>query len=123
MLLMARLLGMIKERQNKTTGLPEWAFIYMMDGLPASKILDGRNWDELLHGDHPAELQQAVEREVTKRIEADFKHIDKKNELLLGYQQMALDRFQQAGEDDQDPGYQLLRTMNDPVRSIIGIPA
>lgn len=122
-LLVARLLGMVKERQNRTTGLPEWAFIYLVDGLPTSKVLQGRNWDEVLHGEHGSDLYQAIEREVGKRLEADFKHIDKKHELLSAYQQLARARFDEAGQDDQDPDYQLLHGMNGQVRSIIGMPA
>lgn len=122
-LLVARLLGMIKERQNRTSGLMEWAFIYMANGLPASKILTGKNWNDVLHGDHPAELQSAIEREVTKRIDADFKHIDKKGELLLGYQGIVIARFNEAGEDDQDQEFLALSAMQAPTRAIIGLPA
>jgi hypothetical protein len=123
MLLVARLMGMVKERQNRTTGLPEWAFIYQVDGLPTSKVLHGSTWDEVLHGEHPAELEQGVEREVNRRIEAEFKHVDRKNELLSAYKQFASERFVAAGEDDQDPAYMLLHSMNGPVRSIIGLAA
>jgi hypothetical protein len=122
-LLVARLLGMVKERQNRTTGLAQWVFVYLVDGLPTSKVLEGRNWDEVLHGDHAPDLQQAIEREVTKRLDAEFKHIDKKNDLLSAYQQLARARFDEAGQDDQDPTYLLLHSMNGQVRSIIGIPA
>jgi hypothetical protein len=122
-LLAARLLGRIKERQNKTSGLMEWAFIYMANGLPAAKILSGKCWHDVLHGDHPAELQTAIEREVTKRIDTDYKHVDKKNELLSAYQEMALERFNEAGEDDQDPEFLALSAMHKPIREIIGLPA
>jgi hypothetical protein len=121
-LLVARLLGMIKDRQNKTSGLMESAFIYMANGLPASKIMNGKNWNSVLHGDQPVDLQSAIEREVTKRIEADFKHIDRKSELLTGYQQMALSRFNEAGEDDQDREFIALSAMQGPIREIIGLP-
>jgi hypothetical protein len=121
-LLVARLLGLIKDRQNRTSGLMESAFIYMANGLPASKIMNGKNWSEVLHGDQAAELQSAIEREVTKRIEADFKHIDRKGELLTGYQAMALSRFNDAGEDDQDQEFVALSAMQAPIREIIGLP-
>ena len=122
-LLIARLLGMLKERQNKTTGLMEWVFIYLANGLPAAKILNGKNWNEVLNGDHPAELQNAIEREVTKRIDADFKHIDKKGELLSGYHSLVISRFNDAGEDDQDEEFLALSAIQTPIRSIIGLPA
>jgi hypothetical protein len=123
MLLVARLLGMIKERQNKVSGLPEWVFVYLVDGMPTSKVLNGRNWEEVIGADHPSDLQGAIEREVAKRIDADYKHIDKKNELLSAYRELAMACFREAGEDDQDPGYQQLRTMQAPLKAIIGIPA
>lgn len=123
MLLVARLMGMLKERQNHATGLPEWAFIYQDDGMPASKVLNGRDWDEVLHGEHSADLEQRVEREVSRRIDAEFKHIDRKNELLTAYKQFATDRFVAAGENDSDPAFVLLRNMNGQVRSIIGLAA
>jgi hypothetical protein len=122
-LLVARLLGMIKERQDRVSGLPEWAFVYLVDGLPSSKVLAGRNWEEVLHGDHPPELQGAVEREVAQRIDADYKHIDKKKELLSGYRELAIARLEEVGQDDRDPGYQLLREMQAPLQAIIGMPA
>lgn len=122
-LLIARLLGMLKERQNKTTGLKEWVFIYLANGLPAAKILNGKNWNEVLNGDHPIELQSAIEREVVKRIDADFKHIDKKDELLSSYQSLVISRFNDAGEDDQDEEFLALSAIQTPIRSIIGLPA
>jgi hypothetical protein len=121
-LLVARLLGMIKDRQNRSSGLMESAFIYMANGLPASKILTGKNWNEVLHGDQPAELQSAIEREVTKRIDADFKHIDKKGELLSGDQEVAIARYHEAESDDQAPEYLVLTAMRAPIRAIIGLP-
>jgi len=123
MLLVAHLMGMLKERQNHTTGLPEWAFIYQDDGMPASKVLRGRNWDEVLHGDHAVELEQHVEREVSRRIEAEFQHVERKNELITAYKQFATKRFDAAGQNDSDPAFVLLRNMNGQVRSIIGLAA
>lgn len=123
MLLVARLLGMIKERQNKVSGLPEWVFVYLVDGMPTSKVLEGRNWDDIIAADHPQELQGAIEREVARRIDADYKHIDRKNELLSAYRELAMACFMEAGEDDQDPRYQQLHRMQAPLKAIIGFPA
>jgi len=123
MLLVARLLGMIKERQNRVSGLPEWVFVYLVDGMPTSKVLEGRNWEEVLSGEHPAELQGAIEREVGRRIDGDYKHIDRKNELLAAYKELAMACFLEAGEDDQDPRYQQLHKMQAPLKAIIGMPA
>ncbi|CAN7591802.1 hypothetical protein LJR029_002306 [Caballeronia sp. LjRoot29] len=122
-LLVARLLGMIKERQNKTTGLTEWVFIYESDGLPAAKILKGARWSDVIDGGYPIELQSLIEREVGKRIDSDFKHIEKKDGLLKDFQAIARERFQAAGEDDQDPEFLALSAMRKPIREIIGLPA
>ena len=120
-LLVARLLEMIKERPNKTSGLLELVFICMVNGLPATKILVGKNWIDVLNGDHPDDIQSAIEREVIKRIDAEFKHVDKKGELLSSYQKIALTCFNDAGEDDQDPAFLMLSAMQKPVREIIGL--
>lgn len=122
-LLVARLLGMIKERQNKTTGLTEWVFIYESDGLPAAKILKGARWSDVIDGEYPTELQSLIEREVGKRIDSDFKHVEKKDGLLKDFQAIARERFQAAGEDDQDPEFLALSAMRKPIREIIGLPA
>lgn len=122
-LLIARLLEMIKERKNKTTGLTEWVFIYESDGLPAAKILNGACWTDVIDGEYPADLQGLIEREVGKRIDSDFKHIEKKDSLLKDYQAIARERFQAAGEDDQDPEFLALSAMRKPIREIIGLPA
>jgi hypothetical protein len=122
-LLVARLLGMIKERQNKTTGFTEWVFIYESDGLPAAKILKGARWSDVIDGEYPIELQSLIEREVGKRIDSDFRHIEKKDSLLKDFQAIARERFQAAGEDDQDPEFLALSAMRKPIREIIGLPA
>ena len=122
-ILVARLLNMVKERQNKTSGLMEWVFSYIAGGLPKVVVLKGKTWTDILNGDHPAEVQAAIEKEVTKRIDADYKHIDRKIELSSSYEQMVLSCFTNSGEDDQDPEFLALSTMQKPLREIIGLPA
>ncbi|MEX5745090.1 tubulin-like doman-containing protein [Massilia sp. X63] len=123
MLLVARLMGMIKERQNRTTGLQEWVFIHDVDGLPASKVLEGRNWEAVFDAEHADDVRKLIEREVTQRIDREFKHVEKKDELFQAYRALARSCFEEAGQDDQDPGYQQLQSMMAPVRGIIGIAA
>ncbi|RQW26590.1 hypothetical protein EHS17_09355 [Rhodobacteraceae bacterium CH30] len=123
MLLVARMLGMIKERANKTSGLMEWVFIYKVNGLPTSKLLGDRDWNDVLARDHSSEILRAIEAEVMGRIEAEFKHIDRKSELLSIYQDLAIAKFNEAGEDDQDSEYVELCSMQKPIREIIGLPA
>lgn len=120
-LLVARLLGMIKERQNKTTGLMEWVFSYISGGLPKVVVLKGKDWSEIIDGDHPADVQSAIEKEVGKRLDAEYKHIDKKAELRGAFQQLVLARFTDSGEDDQDPEFLSLVAMQKPLFEIIGI--
>ena len=121
-LLIARLLGMVKERQNKTSGLMEWIFSYISGGLPKVVVLQGKTWSDILNGDHPAEVQGAIEKEVAKRLDAEYKHIDKKIELRSAYQQMVLDCFSNSGEDDQDPEFLALSAMQKPLLEILGLP-
>lgn len=121
-LLTARLLEMVKERQNRTTGLQEWVFVHLDDGLPAVKVLVGKQWGEVLNGDHPAEVQALIEREVKQRIDADYKHIEQKNKLMDAYRGLAAARFEESGQDDQDDLFLSLRAMRAPLQSIIGMP-
>jgi len=122
-LLVARLLEMLKERKNRTSGEPEWAFIYESDGLPTSKVLKGASWGVVIDGEQTDDVQTAVEREVARRIDAEYKHIDNKQKLLERFNAFAKERFAAAGEDDQDPEFQALLAMRKPVREIIGLPA
>ena len=66
---------MLKERENKTTGEPEWAFIYKANGLPASKVLRGATWQIVIDDDHPAEIQSLIEREVGRKVEAELEQL------------------------------------------------
>lgn len=122
-LLVARLMKLIKERENKTTGEQEWAFIYKANGLPASKVLRGSTWRSIIDDDHPVELQGMIEREVSRKVEAELKHKDDKQKLFDEYINFATARFNEAGEDDQDPEYLAISAMQKPVREIIGLPA
>ena len=121
-LLVARLLGLIKERQNKTSGLMEWVFSYISGGLPKVVVLKGKGWTDIVEGDHPAEVQASIEKEVAKRIDADYKHIDRKTELRSAYEQLVLARFTDSGEDDQDPEFLALAAMQKPLLEIVGLP-
>lgn len=122
MLLVARMLGMLKERQNKNSGLMEWVFIYKVNGLPTSKVMGNTGWADVLAADHSADVLGAINSEVAKRIDDDFKHIDRKNELLDIYRELAIARFNESGEDDQDQEYVELCSMQRPIREIIGLP-
>lgn len=121
-LLVARLLGMIKERQNKTSGLMEWIFSYISGGLPKVVVLKGKSWTDVIEGAHPADVQAAIEKEVNKRIDAEYKHIDQKDELRTAYQQMVMNRFIESGEDDQDAEFVALAAMQKPLFEIVGLP-
>ncbi len=121
-LLIARLLGMVKERQNKASGLMEWVFSYISGGLPKVVVLNGKSWTDIIEGDHPADLHAAIEKEISKRIDAEYKHIDKKGELRNAYQQMVMNRFIESGEDDQDEEFVALAAMQKPLLEIIGLP-
>lgn len=122
-LLVARLLGMIKERQNKTSGMNEWVFTYIAGGLPKVQVMQGAKWFDIINGDHPTELQTIIEKEVDKRISLEYKHIDKKRELRDAYRQMVMTCFTEKEEDDQDPEFIALSEMQAPLLEIVGAPA
>jgi hypothetical protein len=85
--------------------------------------LQGRTWDEVLMGDQSPKLVPLIEREINLRIEAEYRHIDKKNELLSAYKEFATARFRDSGGNYQDSGYQLLQGMGGSVKAIIGMPS
>ena len=122
-ILAARLLGKVKERQNKTTGLMEWVFSSIANGLPKVQVLEGKTWRDVLDGDHPPDLYAAIEKLVDKQIGDEYKHIDKKRELRDAYLQMAGACFEDSGEDDQDPEFLALSAMREPLLAIIGLPS
>ena len=121
-LLLANLLQMIKQRSNRQTGLAEWVFVAMEDGLPSSKVLSGKNLHDLLDTEHPIDLQKAIEKEVARKIESDYQHIDQKTSLYKQYTDLATEFFDAADQDDQDPHYRALLEMRDPVRNLIRMP-
>ncbi|PXW29636.1 tubulin-like doman-containing protein [Paraburkholderia caballeronis] len=118
--LVARLLEMVKSRQNRTSGETEWVLMYEADGLPTSKVLEGRDWPTVFEGEQPEEAQQLIEREVSRRIEADYRHRDDKNALLDKFNAFARTIYEEAGSDD-DPAYRSLVEMKPLVRDIIGL--
>jgi len=122
-ILIARLLGMIKERQNKTTGLKEFILTYTAGGLPKVLVLVGATWNGILDVDQPEEVQSIIEKEVAKRLEAEYKHIDKKRELHAGYAQLVTERFAECDYDENDSEYLMLVGMDAPFREILGLKA
>ena len=94
--------------------------------LPGSEpkvlVLKGKTWRDVLEADHPTEVQAAIEKEVTKRLDADYKHVDRKTELRTAYQALVMDCFTHAGEDDEDPEFVALVAMRKPLSEIIGLP-
>jgi len=119
--LLANLLGLIKERQNKATGLNEWIISYFKNDLPASLPLSGVSLSEVIEKVQSEEAQKLIETEVNKKLEMDYKHIERKNELLRKYRDYAVQVFEAAGEDDQSPEYQKIASMADVIRQIVGL--
>jgi hypothetical protein len=110
-LVAARLLNIVRLRQNKTTGLNEWVLIQMVDDLPATTVLGGQPWFDLLRIDMPDGVRQALRTAVSQKIAKDYKHVDRKQELDAAFKQMMRDRFAAAGDTDQDEEYQALMDM------------
>ncbi len=123
-LLTARLLGLVKERQNKTTGFSEWVFVHLVNGLPAAKVMQskGKDWNDVINEEQPIDLQNTIEREVIRKIENDYKHLDRKRELLGEYQKVGMEVFMACGEDDQALEYRDYCEMHPMICRIIGLP-
>ena len=121
-ILLAHLLGMVKERQNRTTGLMEWVFSHFAGDLPKVFVLQGKTWHDVLQAEQPADAQAAIEKEVAKRLDGEYKHIEKKGELRKAFQQMVQTRYLEADEDEQDPQLMALGAMREPMFEIVGLP-
>ena len=121
-LLLARLLGLVKERQNKTSGQMEWVLTYLANGLPKVQVLNGKTWWEVLDGDLDSAIQATIEKEVKKCLDAEYKHLEKKKTLRDAFRKLVLERFEEAGEDDQDPIFVALSAMQAPLLAIIALP-
>ncbi|MEX3967396.1 tubulin-like doman-containing protein [Paraburkholderia sp. EG286B] len=119
--LIGRLLEMIKLRENRTTGEPEWVFVYESDGLPTSKVLAGRTWQDVLEGDQAAGVQELIEKEIARRLDAGYKHREQKEALLEQFNKLAREQFEKSGEDTEDPAYRALVRMKPLVREIVGL--
>jgi hypothetical protein len=118
----ARLLGIVKQRQNKTTGLNEWIAIRMVDDLPATTVLGGQPWFDLIRSDLPDAVRQTLRSAVTEKIACDYKHVDRKQELDDAYKQLMRERFAAAGDTDEDEEYQVLMSMRPLFRQrILGL--
>lgn len=104
LLLTARLLGLIRQRDNKTTGLPEWVLTELEDGLPRSTPLGG-DWLAIWEGRPEPELLRRIKSLVEQKLRTDYQHIDRKKELDAAYTAFMLERYTAAGEDDTDPQY------------------
>jgi len=118
--LVAYLLGIIRSRENRTTGEVEWIFAYEEDGLPTSKVLLGRTWATVLDGDQKEDVQKRIETEVKNHIASALQHRVAKDELIKKFDALARAAWQDAGEDTEDPVYKTLVAMKPQVRDIIG---
>lgn len=122
-LLLAKLLNLVKERVNATTGLKEWIVSYKAGGLPTSKVLEGSgSFHSLLQVEQRSELQDLIAKEVQKKLDADYVHLLKKKDLLELFSGYAVEIFEAKGENDQDPEYTLIAGMRLPICKIVGIP-
>lgn len=117
----ARLLEVVKQRTNKTTGLAEWIFLETVDDLPKITVLPGKQWRDVLNGEQPEQMRQAIRKAVRARIDEHYLHQERKLELDSAYKQLMRDRFAAAGDDDQDEEYAALMAMRPLFKSVIGL--
>ena len=93
-ILIAKLLGLIKQRANVSTGLDEWVIAYKSGGLPTSKPLEidgGGNFAGLLNTTQKSDIQEIINKEVSRTLESGYTHIAKKKELMALYFEYAMD--------------------------------
>lgn len=62
--LAARLLNIVRQRQNKKTGIGEWVLVQMVDDLPSTTVLSGKTWSDVLTAEHPQPVAEALRHAV-----------------------------------------------------------
>jgi hypothetical protein len=121
-LIAARLLNLVKQRENKSTGVKEWVFVRVVDDLPEVVVLPGKQWGEVLVAEHPDSVRAAISTAVKQKIGAEYVHMDRKRELEGAFKSLLVARFQEVGEDDQDAEFVAMRKMRDlVVKDIVGL--
>ena len=124
-LMLARLMGLLKNRENPTTGMPEW-FIQTTDadGLICINVLSGGNsWEKVWESEQTLALQQSIETAVKAGIASDFVHKEKKDELYQQFVKHVNARLEQANHNAEDAQYQELRAMIPQIKELAGIRA
>ena len=122
MLVAAKLLNLVKQRQNKTTGLREWVFVQLVDDLPSTEVLTGREWTDVQNGELADKIRADIAKAVKNKIAAEYQHLDRKQELDNAFKQMAREQFAAAGDDDEDEQYKALLAMRPTfLKRIVGI--
>ena len=104
LMLTARLLGLVRQRESRSTGLPEWVLTEIEDGLPKSTPL-GADWLDVWQIAPEPALLARIKALVEQRLRRDYQHIDRKKELDDAYTAFMLTCYQSAGEDDSEPQY------------------
>lgn len=120
--LVARLLDMIRSRENRTTGEIEWVFVYEDDGLPTDTIMSGRTWVAVFEGEQRTDVQKRIEDEVKRYIATALQHHDKKSEILKKFDALAREILDRQDGRTDDPEYRALVAMKPKVREILGLP-
>jgi hypothetical protein len=121
MMYVARLLDMLSQRENRTTGRSEWIYMRFEGGLPRPIVLQGKSWDEVVVNGLEDAAQTELEREVASRMANDFKHVDRKREVLGQFEQLAREVLEANGRDDQAPDYLAISDLRPAVRKILGL--
>ena len=122
-LLLARLLGVLMERDNPESGEHEWFLRQTVDGRIRIRVLaGGGDWNSVLLADQPEDLQTALEKTVSASLASQFQHLEKKRALYQQFNDMVNARLEAVNFNEKDAVYMALDAMGLTIRQLIKLP-
>jgi hypothetical protein len=122
-LLLARLMNIVKTRDNPKSGVKEWIVQSEdQDGLMNITVLNGGgDWTKVLNVEQDAGLQKMIERAVKAGLASGYVHKEMKDALYKQFVRMVNDRLEQSEHNPEDAQYRELREMIPAIKELIGL--
>jgi hypothetical protein len=122
-LLLGRLLGFVKIRENPTTGLKEWVIQSKdKDGFMCINALTGgSDWAKVWEAEQSDALQKSIDAVVKSELTNNYVHRERKDTLYQQFVAFANERLIQSGDNPDDVQYVELRSMIPTIKTLIGI--
>jgi len=118
--LLARLLKLVRERENPKTGAMEWIVAYKDDGLERRMTLNGDSWKAVFEGAQSQEAQSLIETEVRRKVSGELQHVRDKEQVLDDFNALANEVLAKT-DDVDDPDYVQIATLKPQIRELLGL--